>query len=96
MAEFGERHVTFSWSPPPVTLRNGNITGYTLSCSPSPASLPLNLSQPGTHLVERFSPDTNYECSVVAYNSPGSGPPASTHFSTQEDCKCYMDVCISY
>ena len=87
MAEVGERRVNFSWSPPVVTLRNGNITGYSLFCSPSPASLPLTLNQPGTHTVERFSPDTRYMCSVIAHNSQGSGPPASTDLMTLEDCR---------
>ena len=41
----GEREVVFSWSPPPVTERNGVITSYTLSCSPSPSPPPQDLSQ---------------------------------------------------
>ena len=76
VATAGERQVTFSWSPPPVTLRNGVITSYTLSCSPSPSSLPQSPSQPGPLTVAGFSPDTSYSCSVVASNSQGSGPTA--------------------
>ena len=30
----GARNVTFSWSPPAPTLRNGIITSYSLSCVP--------------------------------------------------------------
>ena len=81
-----ERKVTVSWSPPPVALRNGVITSYTLSCSPSPSSLPQSPSQPGPLTVAGFSPDTSYSCSVVASNSQGSGPPANTSFTTQQDC----------
>ena len=87
VAVAGERQVTFSWSPPPVALRNGVITSYTLSCSPSPSSLPQSPSQPGTLTVSGFSPDTSYSCSVVASNSQGSGPPASISFTTQQDCE---------
>ena len=83
----GERQVTFSWSPPPVALRNGVITSYTLSCSPSPSSLPQSPSQPDPLTVAGFSPDTSYSCSVVASNSRGSGPPANISFTTQQDCE---------
>ena len=87
VAAAGETQVTFSWSPPPVALRNGVITSYTLSCSPSPSSLSQTPSQPGPLTVAGFSPDTFYTCSVVASNSRGSGPPANTSFTTQQDCE---------
>ena len=86
-ADVGERQVVFSWSPPPVTQRNGVITSYTLSCSPSPSSLPKFPSLSGSLTVTGFSPDTSYSCSVVATNSKGSGPPANITFPTQQDCK---------
>ena len=86
----GQRQVEFSWSPPPVTQRNGVITSYTLSCSPSPSSLPLFPSQSGPLIVTGFSPNTLYSCSVVATNSQGSGPPATTTFTTQQDCNLYF------
>ena len=87
----GQRQVEFSWSPPPVTQRNGVITSYTLSCSPSPSSLPLSPSQSGPLNVTGFSPNTPYSCSVVATNSRGSGPPATTEtFTTQQDCNYFL------
>ena len=84
-ANAGEREVTLSWSLPDVTLRNGNITGYTVTCSPSPTSLPQSFPQSGAHVVEGFSPGSLYNCSVAAYNSQGSGPPAYILFTTEED-----------
>ena len=84
-ADAGERQVVFSWSPPPVTQRNGVITSYTLSCSPSPSSLPQSPSLSGSLTVTGFSPDTSYSCSVVATNSKGSGPPVNITFTTQQD-----------
>ncbi|CAI8047838.1 hypothetical protein GBAR_LOCUS26463, partial [Geodia barretti] len=33
----------------------------------------------------RFSPNTHYSCSLVARNTQGSGPPANTSFTTQQD-----------
>ena len=83
----GQRLVVFSWSPPPVTLRNGFITSYTLSCSPSPSSHPQSPSQSAPLTVAGFSPDTSYSCSVVASNSVGSGPPANITFTTLQDRK---------
>ena len=83
----GQRQVNFSWSPPPVTQRNGLITSYTLFCSPSPSSLPQSASHSGPLTVAGFSPDTSYSCLVVANNGLGSGPPAHTNFTTLQDCK---------
>ena len=83
----GERQVTFSWSPPAVTQRNGVIINYTLSCSPSPSTLPLPVSQAVPVTVTGFTPDTNYICSVMAHNGLGPGPAAQETFKTQPDCK---------
>ena len=85
-ADPGEREVVFSWSAPLITQRNGVITNYTLSCSPSPSSLPQSPSS-GPLTVTGLSPDTSYSCSLVASNSEGSGPPANISFTTQQDCK---------
>ena len=79
----GQRQVVFSWSTPPLTP----VTSYTLSCSPSPSSLPQSPSQAGHLTVAGFSPDSSYSCSVVATNSQGSGPPSHTNFTTLQDCK---------
>ena len=98
-ADAGQRQVNFSWSSPPVSQQNGLITNYTLSCSPSPSSLPLFPSQSGPLTVEGFSQYTSYSCSVVANNGVGSGPPANINFTTQEDCKndCLLkyDLCLA-
>ena len=85
-ADAGERLVNFSWSPLPLTQR---VTSYTLTCSPSPSSLPhsSSLSQSGPLTVAGFSPNTHYSCSLVANNLWGSGPPATTTFTTDKDCK---------
>ena len=82
----------FSWSPPPVTQQNRLITSYTLSCSPSPSSLPQSPSQTRPLTVAGFSPDTSYSCSVVANSGLGSGPPAHTNFTTLRDCESYSMI----
>ena len=82
-AAAGEREVTLSWSPPSAATP---IIGYIISCSPSTAALPQTVFQSGTHTVQGFSPDTTYNCSVVAYNSQIIGPPATVVITTEEDC----------
>ena len=89
----GEREVVFSWSPPPVIQRNGIIMHYTLSCSPSPSSLPQSpTSQSGLLTVAGFSPNTTYSCSLLASNSKGSGPTTNVTFTTQDDCEGWVLV----
>lgn len=81
----GTSDVTFSWSPPEVTLRNGDIVEYVLSCSPrgSAVMTVTIFTEPGTYMVDGFSANTDYNCSVIASNSKGSGPPATLLFTTQ-------------
>ena len=87
-AEAGQRQVVFTWSPPPATQHSGSITNYTLSCSPSPSSLPQSpSSQSGSLTATGFSPNTLYSCSLTANNNRGTGPQAMTSFTTLEDCK---------
>ena len=93
----GEREVKFSWSPPPPTQQNGVITSYTLSCSPSPSSLPQSPSSQssGSLSVAGFSPNTLYSCSLTAENSQGSGPPAVVTFTTK-DCKLRIPALFQF
>ena len=86
----GERHVTFSWFPPLLSKQNEVTTDYTLSCSPSPSSLPLTTSRTGSFTVGGFTPNTSYSCSIVAHTGLGFGPPSYISFMTIEDCKVGM------
>ena len=96
----GERVVEFSWSPPPITQRNGPLTSYNISCSPSLPSQPLTIpaeSRP-SFTVTGLTPNTDYTCSVTADNSRGSGPPENGTFTTMEDCKIcwyYHHIAVS-
>ena len=83
----GERQVTFSWSPPLLSQQNGVTTNYTLSCSPSPSSLPLTTSRAGSLTVGGFTPNTSYSCFIVAQARFSFGPPSYISFMTLEDCK---------
>lgn len=82
----GVNDVTFSWSPPEITLRNGEIVAYSLSCSPHGSTIVTIMStfaESGTHTVSGFSSSTEYNCSLVASNSKGNSPPATKSFTTQ-------------
>ena len=86
-ADAEQRQVIFTWSPPPVTQRNGIITNYILS------------SQSESLTVTGFSPNTLYSCSVVATNSQGSGSSSTISFTTPEDCKtqyCVVKNLVHY
>ena len=71
------RNMTFSWSPPAPTERNGAITGYSLSCVPEGGggnSITMQYTAAGTFTLRGFTPFTSYNCSIFARNSEGSGP----------------------
>ena len=82
------RSITVSWSPPNPSDRNGVIVSYTVTCiarvsGVTPVTMTYN--QAGTHILFGFSPLTTYDCSIVASNSAGRGPPAVTSITTPED-----------
>ena len=82
------RQLTFSWDPPPITLRNGVIISYTIFCSSDPETLPVTetvMPPDSSRTVEGFSPFTNYTCMINANNSQGVGPAASDNTTTNED-----------
>ena len=71
--------MTFSWSPPAPTKRNGVITGYSLSCVPVSGggnTITMQYTAAGTFTLRGFTPFTSYNCSISASNSQGSGPVA--------------------
>ena len=79
--------MTFSWSPPAPTLRNGVITGYSLSCvavAGGESSISMQYTAAGTFTLRGFTPATSYNCSIAASNSQGSGPMSYLINSTLE------------
>ena len=82
--------MTFSWSPPAPTERNGIITGYFLSCVPVSGggnSVSMQYTAAGTFTLGGFTPATSYNCSISASNSQGSGPVAYLIVATPDDSK---------
>ena len=91
--------MTFSWSPPAPTERNGVITGYSLSCVPVSGrgnTISMQYTAAGTFTLGGFTPATSYNCSISASNSQGSGPVSSMISTTPEACKQLFSgrVCI--
>ena len=86
------RNMTFSWSPPAPTERNGVITGYSLSCVPvsgGGSSITMQYTAAGTFTLAGFTPATSYNCSISASNSQGSGPVAYVDVTTLDDGELY-------
>ena len=87
--------MTFSWSPPAPTLRNGVITGYSLLCVPEAGqgnSISMQYTAAGTFTLGGFTPFISYNCSISASNSQGNGPAAYGVVVTLDDCEIY--ACI--
>ena len=83
-----EHNITFSWSPPSPTGRNGVITGYSLSCVPEAGqgnSISMQYTAAGTFTLGGFTPATSYNCSISASNSQGSGPAACREVVALDD-----------
>ena len=86
--------LVLSWRPPDPYLQYGVITGYTLSCLELergivPSIFPINYAQapPENINVTGLRPFTAFNCSLVARNSAGAGPPASDTPMTEPDGK---------
>ena len=92
--------MTFSWSPPAPTLRNGVITGYSLSCVPEVGggnSISMQYTAAGTFTLGGFTPATSYNCSISASNSLGSGPTAHVVVTTLNDGERHIKLlCVIY
>ena len=83
----GARNMTFSWSPPAPSLRNGVITSYSLSCVSEGGrnSISNQYTAAGTFTLGGFTPATSYNCSISARNSQGSGPATHRVVTTLDD-----------
>ena len=92
-----ERNMTFSWSPPVPTLRNGVITGYSLSCVPVSGrrnAISTQYTAAGTFTLGGFTPVTSYNCSITASNILGSGPAAYVVVTTLDDGKSHITYLV--
>ena len=79
------RNVRFSWEPPALLNRNGDIINYNLTCTAGMSIVTANYSSAGTYILNGFEALTTYTCSVYAQNAAGSGPPDTRTETTMED-----------
>ena len=79
------RNVQFSWEPPALLNRNGDITNYNLTCIAGMSIVTANYNSAGTYILSGFEALTTYTCRVHARNSAGGGPPATLTATTMED-----------
>ena len=89
--------MTFSWSPPVPTLRNGVITGYFLSCVPEDGgenTITMQYTAAGTFTLGGFTPATSYNCSIAASNILGSGAAVYVVVTTLDDGKCQITYLV--
>ena len=92
------RNMTFSWSPPAPTLRNGVITGYFLSCVPVAGggnTISMQYTAAGTFTLGGFTPAISYNCSISTINSQGSGPATYLINTTLEARKQTTTIVVS-
>ena len=86
-----EREVKVQWSPP---ASPAPVIGYNLSCTPTPNPLPPTFSSPPetTFTLTGLVPDTDYSCSLVAFNNVGPGPSVTISFTTLQDCELNLET----
>ena len=89
------RSIAFSWSPPLLSQRNGDITGYNLTCTVGGVTNSARFIV--TSLTLPVEPFTNYSCTVSAATVVGDGLPTSAiNGVTHEESECFSLVsCFS-
>lgn len=71
----GPYSITLQWSPPPHIDRNGVIIYYQLKLEEAETEAVLELTSPELMTtLNSLHPHFNYECSVAAHTSAGTGP----------------------
>ena len=89
----------FSWLPPLIHSRNGNITHYSLRCSFYNLTHLTTVEhlqiQDTSYLLSNLLPYTNYFCNLSASTSVGEGPSINIVVRTYEDSKIlYFEIVV--
>ena len=89
--EVTSTNISFSWLPPLIHLRNGNITHYSLRCTyynlthfMSWKDLQIQITK---YLLNNLLSYTNYSCNLSASTNVGEGPSTYIVVRTDEDSK---------
>ena len=81
------RRIVASWEPINCIERNGQITGYEVSCREE-GEMPsgqLNFTTSLTFTCEGLTPARTYIFHVAGVNTNGSGPPLEQTHTTEEE-----------
>ena len=81
------RRIVASWEPINCIERNGQITGYEVSCREE-GEMPsgFNITTSLTFTCEGLTPSRAYIFRVAGVNTNGSGPPLEQTHTTDEEC----------
>ena len=82
-------NLTFSWSPPLPSQRNGVIISYLIICSSGDIIINTTRTSSTSLTITGLQPFTNYTCSVSASTIIGAGPAVVKHILTSEDSKLH-------
>ena len=65
MVENDPHSVRFTWSPPPEQEQSGEITHYTINCTPKSGRNRIELDTTELEtVISTFVPATHYRCSI--------------------------------
>ena len=81
------RTLTFSWSPPLLSQRNGVIISYLITCSSGGSIINSTRTSSTSLTITGLQPFTNYTCSVRAATIVGDGPATMLDIVTSEESK---------
>ncbi|KAI6660977.1 hypothetical protein LOD99_13700 [Oopsacas minuta] len=89
--EVDSRGVVVSWSPPAVSLQNGEINGYRI-VTRRDSTVVLNITTTSAcYSISDLYPHINYSVSVSPINSEGEGPSLSIYQYTESEGKYSFD-----
>ena len=98
--EVTSNNISFSWLPPLIHSRNGNITHYSLRCSYYNLTRLTTVEhlqiEDTSYLLSNLLPYTNYFCNLSASTNVGEGPSINIVVRTDEGSKIvYFEIVIS-
>ena len=69
--------ILITWSPPPISMHNGVLTGYVIRATDIDSQMVIQLtlgSSVNNYTIPSLNPFSNYLCTVATKTSAGLGP----------------------